>query len=129
MGVAVNFYPPDLEREIKTFRKKIMAGADFAVSQPIFDVTPVRTFLQRYRDQFGEVPIPIMGGVLPPASLRNAEFLHNELPSIILPDWTLERMRQVERWPQGRDQDRARGAESNCASCAGRVRDADVRTV
>ena len=94
VGVAVNFYPPDLEREIKTFRKKIMAGADFAVSQPIFDVTPVRAFLQRYRDQFGEVPIPIMGGVLPPASLRNAEFLHNELPSIILPEWTLERMRQ-----------------------------------
>ncbi|MBI5563654.1 MAG: bifunctional homocysteine S-methyltransferase/methylenetetrahydrofolate reductase [Chloroflexi bacterium] len=94
VGVAVNFYPPDLEREIKTFRKKIMAGADFAVSQPIFDVTPVRAFLQRYCDQFGEVPIPIMGGVLPPASLRNAEFLHNELPSIILPDWTLERMRK-----------------------------------
>jgi len=94
VGVAVNFYPPDLEREIKTFRKKIMAGADFAVSQPIFDVTPVRAFLQRYRDQFGEVPIPIMGGVLPPASLRNAEFLHNELPSIILPEWTLERMRK-----------------------------------
>ena len=95
VGVAVNFYPPDLEREIKTFRKKIVAGADFAVSQPIFDVTPVRSFLQRYRDQFGEVPIPIMGGVLPPASLRNAEFLHNELPSIILPEWTLERMRKA----------------------------------
>jgi len=96
VGVAVNFYPQDLEREIKTFRKKIVSGADFAVSQPIFDVAPVRSFLQRYRDQFGEVPIPIMGGVLPPASLRNAEFLHNELPSIILPDWTLERMRKAE---------------------------------
>ena len=96
VGVAVNFYPQDLEREIKTFRKKIVSGADFAVSQPIFDVGPVRAFLQRYRDQFGEVPIPIMGGVLPPASLRNAEFLHNELPSIILPDWTLERMRKAE---------------------------------
>jgi methionine synthase I (cobalamin-dependent)/5,10-methylenetetrahydrofolate reductase len=95
VGVAVNFYPQDLEREIKTFRKKIVSGADFAVSQPIFDVAPVRSFLQRYRDQFGEVPIPIMGGVLPPASLRNAEFLHNELPSIILPDWTLERMRNA----------------------------------
>ncbi len=95
VGVAVNFYPHDLEREIKTFRKKIVAGADFAVSQPIFDVAPVRAFLQCYRDQFGELPIPIMGGVLPPASLRNAEFLHNELPSIILPDWALERMRRA----------------------------------
>ncbi len=95
VGVAVNFYPPDLDRELKTFRKKILAGADFAVTQPIFDVTPVRSFLQRYHDQFGEVPIPIMGGVLPPASLRNAEFLHNELPSIILPDWALDRMRKA----------------------------------
>jgi homocysteine S-methyltransferase len=95
VGVAVNFYPQDLEREIKTFRRKIAAGADFAVSQPIFDAAPVRAFLQRYRDQFGEVPIPIMGGVLPPASLRNAEFLHNELPSIVLPDWALDRMRKA----------------------------------
>ncbi len=95
VGVAVNFYPQDLEREIRTFHKKIVSGADFAVSQPIFDVAPVRAFLQHYRDQFGEVPIPIMGGVLPPASLRNAEFLHNELPSIILPDWTLDRMRKA----------------------------------
>jgi homocysteine S-methyltransferase len=94
VGVAVNFYPPDLEREIRTFHKKILAGADFAVSQPIFDVAPVEAFLQRYRDQFGDVPIPIMGGVLPPASLRNAEFLHNELPSISLPDWALDRMRK-----------------------------------
>ena len=94
VGVAVNFYPPDLERELKTFRKKIKAGADFAVSQPIFDVAPVRLFLQRYCDQYGEAPIPIVGGVLPPASLRNAEFLHNELPSFSLPDWALERMRK-----------------------------------
>jgi methionine synthase I (cobalamin-dependent)/5,10-methylenetetrahydrofolate reductase len=95
VGVAVNFYPPDLDREIKTFRRKIMAGADFAVSQPIFDVAPVRLFLRRYGDTYGEIPIPMMGGVLPPASLRNAEFLHNELPSISLPDWTLDRMRKA----------------------------------
>ena len=96
VGVAVNFYPPDLDREIKTFHKKIVAGADFAVSQPVFDVEPVRLFAQRYRDQFGAIPIPMMGGVLPPGSLRNAEFLHNELPSIRLPDWALERMRKAE---------------------------------
>ena len=95
VGVAVNFCPQDWEREIKTLHKKIMAGADFAVSQPIFDAEPVRIFLQHYRDQFGAIPIPIMGGVLPPASLRNAEFLHNELPGIRLPDWALDRMRQA----------------------------------
>ncbi|HEY4720315.1 MAG TPA: bifunctional homocysteine S-methyltransferase/methylenetetrahydrofolate reductase, partial [Anaerolineae bacterium] len=56
-------------------------------------IQPVRLFVQRYRDRFGAIPIPMMGGVLPPGSLRNAEFLHNELPSIRLPDWALERMR------------------------------------
>ncbi len=95
VGVAVSFCPADLDREIKTFRKKILAGADFAVSQPIFEAAPVREFIKRYCDQFGPIPIPIIGGVLPPASARNAEFLHNELPSIRLPDWTLERMRKA----------------------------------
>ena len=94
VGVAVSFDSLDIDREIKVFRRKIAAGADFAISQPVFEVEPVRTFFQRYRDQYGDIPIPIMGGVLPPASVRNAEFLHNELPGIHLPDWALDRMRR-----------------------------------
>ncbi|HZY44106.1 MAG TPA: bifunctional homocysteine S-methyltransferase/methylenetetrahydrofolate reductase [Anaerolineae bacterium] len=95
VAVAVNFNAADLDREIKTFRRKILAGADFAISQPIFEVGCVRAFFTRYHELYGRIPIPIMGGVLPPASVRNAEFLHNELPGMHLPDWALDRMRQA----------------------------------
>ncbi|HEY4690199.1 MAG TPA: bifunctional homocysteine S-methyltransferase/methylenetetrahydrofolate reductase [Anaerolineae bacterium] len=95
VGVALNFGAPDIDREIRLLRKKIACGADFVVTQPVFDVDVARRFLTRYRDQFGEVPIPIIAGVLPPASLRNAEFLHNEVPGIYVPGWVLDRMRGV----------------------------------
>jgi homocysteine S-methyltransferase len=93
VGVALSFHAPDIEREMRVLRKKIASGADFVVTQPVFDVEPARRFLERYRDRYGEIPIPIIAGVLPPASRRNAEFLHNEVPGIRLPDWVLERMR------------------------------------
>ncbi len=93
VGVALNFNAPDLDCEIKVLRKKIASGADFALTQPLFEADPARRFIERCRDQFGEIPIPIIAGVLPPASARNAEFLHNEVPGIHLPDWVLTRMR------------------------------------
>ncbi len=93
VGVALSFHAPDIEREMRVLRKKIASGADFVVTQPVFDVETARRFLERYRDRYGEIPIPIVAGVLPPASLRNAQFLHNEVPGIRLPDWVLERMR------------------------------------
>jgi homocysteine S-methyltransferase len=93
VGVALNFNAPDLDREVKLLHKKIASGADFVVTQPVFDADDARRFLARYRDRYGDAPIPIIAGVLPPASLRNAEFLHNEVPGIALPDWVLDRMR------------------------------------
>ena len=95
VGVALSFNAPDVEREIRLLRKKITSGADFVVTQPVFDVDQARRFLQRYRDRYGEVGVPIIAGVLPPASLRNAEFLHNEVPGIHVPDWVLDRMRSA----------------------------------
>ena len=91
--VALNFNAPDLDREVKLLRKKIECGADFVLTQPLFDVDPARRFIERYRDRFGQIPIPIIAGVLPPANTRNAEFLHNEVPGIHLPAWVLVRMR------------------------------------
>lgn len=93
IGVALNLDPHDLDREVKLFRKKIASGADFAVTQPVFDMSGAQRFIQRYCDEYGDISIPIIAGVLPPASTRNAEFLHNEVPGIHLPDWVLERMR------------------------------------
>ncbi|HJW84166.1 MAG TPA: bifunctional homocysteine S-methyltransferase/methylenetetrahydrofolate reductase, partial [Anaerolineae bacterium] len=93
IGVALNLEALDLDRELRLFRKKIASGADFAVTQPVFDVTGAQQFIRRYCAEYGEIPIPIIAGVLPPASARNAEFLHNEVPGIHLPDWVLQRMR------------------------------------
>ena len=93
VGVALSFSAPDIDREVRLLHKKIVCGADFIVTQPVFDVEAARRFIARYRELFGAISIPIIAGVLPPAGLRNAEFLHNEVPGIHLPDWVLDRMR------------------------------------
>jgi homocysteine S-methyltransferase len=93
VGAALNFGAADLEREVRLLRKKINCGADFVLTQPVFDAAAARGFLDRYHDLFGAIPIPLIVGVLPPANRRNAEFLRNEVPGIHLPDWVLTRMR------------------------------------
>lgn len=92
-GVACDLGARDVAREIKTLRKKIEAGADFALTQPIFDPARAREFLRRYNDEYGKLELPLLAGVLPLASTRHAEFLHNEVPGIVLTDEIRERMR------------------------------------
>jgi homocysteine S-methyltransferase len=91
-GVAVNQGAVDLEREVTRFRYKVDAGADFAVTQPVFDVGA----LERFLDAAGPVDIPVVAGIFPFASLRNAEFLANEMPGVVVPDETVERMRRAQ---------------------------------
>lgn len=95
IGVAVDLGARDMMREIKTLRKKIEAGADFALTQPIFDPAAARAFLRRYQDEYGELRLPLLAGVLPLASARHAEFLHHEVPGITLTDEIRERMRRA----------------------------------
>ncbi len=94
-GVACDLGARDIAREIKTLRKKIEAGADFGLTQPIFEPRRAREFLKRYADEFGKLELPILAGVLPLASSRHAEFLHNEVPGITLTDEIRERMRRA----------------------------------
>jgi len=91
VGVGVNPGAIDLDREIDRFRKKIEAGAEFAMSQPVFDPR----LLERFLDELGEPSIPILVGILPLHSYRNAEFLHNEIPGMRIPAPVRERMRRV----------------------------------
>lgn len=91
VGVGVNPGAIDLERELERFRKKIEAGAEFAMSQPVFDPR----HLERFLDELGERSIPILVGILPLYSYRNAEFLHNEIPGMNIPEPVRERMRRV----------------------------------
>lgn len=94
-GVACDPNARDVMREVKTLRKKIEAGADFCLTQPIYDPATARAFLKRYADEFGKLELPMLAGVLPLASSRHAEFLHNEVPGIILTDEIRERMRRA----------------------------------
>ncbi|MBI4670642.1 MAG: bifunctional homocysteine S-methyltransferase/methylenetetrahydrofolate reductase [Chloroflexi bacterium] len=94
-GVACDLGARDAAREIKTLRKKIQAGADFCLTQPIYDPNVAREFLKRYADEYGKLELPILAGVLPLANSRHTEFLHNEVPGIIIPDALRERMRRA----------------------------------
>lgn len=92
-GVGVNPAAPDLERELARYRWKVEAGATFAMTQPVFDVEQ----LDRGLDRLGGFGIPVIAGVWPLLSLRNAEFLANEVPGVVIPDRLLERMRVAAR--------------------------------
>jgi homocysteine S-methyltransferase len=89
VGVGVNPAPIDLEHELKRFAWKVEAGAEFAVTQPVFDATQLENFLRRTDG----ARIPIVAGIWPLVSVRNAEFLANEVPGVSVPDSVIARMR------------------------------------
>jgi methionine synthase / methylenetetrahydrofolate reductase (NADH) len=81
-GVAVNPTPDDLEVELDRFQKKLEAGAKFAMTQIVFDLDYVDSFVERLG---GEWPIPVLIGIFPLTSHRLALRLHNEVPGILVP--------------------------------------------
>jgi homocysteine S-methyltransferase len=86
-----NSDPNELER----FHRKIKAGADFVMTQPIYDAGVLLEFLNKYGDKYGAVEKPIVLGVLPLMSSKHAEFLHNEVPGITLTDDARKRMKDA----------------------------------
>ncbi|MBI3998239.1 MAG: bifunctional homocysteine S-methyltransferase/methylenetetrahydrofolate reductase [Armatimonadetes bacterium] len=91
VGVALNMAARDLDRELRALDRKLAAGADFICTMPIFEAETFDRFLARV----GEVPVPVLVGVLPLHSLRHAEFLHNELPGMVVPEAIRAQMRQA----------------------------------
>jgi methionine synthase / methylenetetrahydrofolate reductase(NADPH) len=89
IGVGVNPAAPDFERELKRFAYKVEAGAEYAITQPVFDLAQLDRFLARVET----FRIPIVAGIWPLISLRNAEFLANEVPGVSVPDAIVDRMR------------------------------------
>lgn len=96
VGCALNLTPKNVEPELKLLRKKVENGADFALTQPVFDPEAARRFLEAYERTYGEPPLPIMAGIKPLYNFRNAEFLHNEVPGIYIPEAQRERIRLAE---------------------------------
>ena len=89
IGVAVNPSADDLATEVERFGQKVEAGAQFAMTQALFDIA----YLDRFLDELGgESPIPILVGIWPVRSLQLAVRLHNEVPGITVPDPVLERL-------------------------------------
>jgi len=91
-GVGADPSSIDLDREISRFEWKVDAGADFAITQPVFDVEQFLNFIKRIE----HVRIPIIAGIWPLASYRNAEFMNAEIPEIRIPDEILARMKKAD---------------------------------
>jgi homocysteine S-methyltransferase len=89
VACAVNPIAEDLDLELDRFHQKLAAGADFAMSQPLYDMDQLQAFM----DRVGKIPIPFLLGVMPLQSHKHTEFLHNELPGVTIPDHVRERMR------------------------------------
>jgi len=81
IGCALNCTHEDRALEKERFRKKLEAGAHFAMTQPIYQVNDLTDFL----DDFGDCPVPILVGIMPLHSSKHAEYLHNEVPGITIP--------------------------------------------
>lgn len=89
IGVGVNPGAVNLDEEIKRFEWKVEAGAQYAITQPVFDTEQLREFLRRIE----HTKIPIVAGIWPLVSFRNAEFLHNEVPGVNVTAEILDRMK------------------------------------
>jgi len=90
IGVGANPVAVEPERELRRFADKIEAGAEYAITQPVFDADALFRFL----DRAGEVAeaIPIVAGIWPLLSFKNAEFMNNEVPGVVVPEPILDRM-------------------------------------
>lgn len=114
IGVGLDPSALDLERELDRFRQKVEAGAEFAISQPVFDPDALLRFLDRVQ----HLGVPVIAGIWPLASYRNALFMRNEVPGVVVPDSVMERMASQE----SREGQLAMGIEIARES-VGRVRD------
>ena len=100
IGVGANPCAIDPKRELNHYLNKINAGAEYAITQPIFDSQALLRFLDNVEKNIN--PIPVVAGIWPLVSLRNAEFLKNEVPGVEIPDAILERMSKAKTKEEGR---------------------------
>jgi homocysteine S-methyltransferase len=91
IAVAANPGVPDIENELRRFKYKVEAGAEYAITQPVFDLRLLKNFLERIK----EFRIPVIAGIWPLTSLRNAEFMKNDL-RVSMPEEIMLRMAQTD---------------------------------
>ncbi len=91
IGVGVNPVATNYDLEIERLHQKVEAGAEFAITQPVFDPEKLLSFL----DDINDIKIPVLVGIWPLASYRNAEFLNSEIPEVHIPKYIMDRMSKV----------------------------------
>jgi len=82
----------NLDEELRRFAYKVEAGAEFAITQPVFDAAEFRAFVERIQSH----SIPVLAGIMPLESLRHTERMANEVPGVRIPEAVIERMRRAE---------------------------------
>jgi homocysteine S-methyltransferase len=92
VGAALNLCPPDPEREIKNLHRKVLNGADFFLTQPIYRPADGLKLLEHYESLHGPLDRPVLAGLLPLVSTRHANFLNHEVPGVFIPDEALARI-------------------------------------
>jgi methionine synthase / methylenetetrahydrofolate reductase(NADPH) len=95
VGAALNLCPPDVETEIKNLHRKVRAGTDFFITQPIYRAQDGPSLLERYEAKHGKLNKPVIAGILPLVNVRHANFLHNEVPGISIPEETRQRVEEA----------------------------------
>jgi homocysteine S-methyltransferase len=91
VACAANPMADNMDREIAKMEKKVAAGVDIVFTQPIYELRTLEQFLKRIE----RWSVPVMVGVLPLRSYKHAEFLHNEIPGMVIPDAIRERLRDA----------------------------------
>jgi methionine synthase I (cobalamin-dependent)/5,10-methylenetetrahydrofolate reductase len=92
VGAALNLCPSDPGRELKTLHRKVKAGADFFLSQPLYRPEDGSRLLEQYAAEYGPLDRPVLAGILPLVSARHANFLHHEVPGVFIPDEAIRRI-------------------------------------
>lgn len=98
VGVGANPFAPEPGEQFRRFQYKVEAGADFALTQPVFDVGRLAEFLGRIR----RYQVPVLAAIAPLTSFRHAEYLNNEVPGIVIPAAILDRMRKADTGDKAR---------------------------
>lgn len=101
VGCALNPEAANVEQEIRVLRRKIEAGADFVLTQPVFEPERVEQTIFAYEERYGPIGIPVLVGILPLYGIKHARFLHNEVPGISIPEAIQKRVSAAgDRAPQ-----------------------------
>jgi homocysteine S-methyltransferase len=117
-GCGVNPTADDLDAEFERVRRKLDAGPQFVMTQPVYELECWERFVERLS---GLTSIPILIGILPLQSFRHAEFLHNEVPGITVPEWIRRRMHEAGNEGQKVGVELARDLLAKCRGLANGV--------